>query len=614
MHPSAAAEQRQALRYLRAGEAKAAANLAHNGLLTRPSDPQWLSILGLALSADKRAQDALPVYESLVELQSSDPAHWSNLGNCLCELGREHEALPALLRAQSLGADDAAMHFGLARAFAVVGPARTGLLHADRAVALAPDDAEFRLLRAKFLIAIDEWSAANLEIDHLLMQPIDTPQRIDLGYLLLRGGLYSDAEALFAGVLMRTTNDADARLGLISTLERINRVDDAVRERAMLETQLTADPDARLHEKLLQVDARLAARRGDHQRACDDLTRLLSRAPADPTLRISLRFDLGAALDKCGQPDEAMAVLAQAHAERRALVNDDHPALARDDNIYIALEEPPPPARPLTGLPDSDVRLDPVWVVGFPRSGTTLLEQLLDAHSGLASFDEQPFVQRLVKGLYARGGTLREAMEQLDARDVQSARDRYFDDVARVLPQLGTRRPVDKNPLNLVRLPLLPYFFPRSRVVLAVRHPCDAVLSCYMQHFQAPSFAMTFETLDTGAEMYDRVFSHWESARDAFGLPVHTLRYEDLVADTEMQARRLFEFLDLDWQPQVMDFTERARSKGAISTPSYSQVVEQVNARSVGRWQAYFHHFSDGARARLAPWVEHFGYPALPQR
>jgi hypothetical protein len=446
----------------------------------------------------------------------------------------------------------------------------------------------------------------------LLRQPLATAQRIELGYLLLRGGLYADAERLFAGVLHRDPAEPDARLGLITTLERVNRLDEAVQQRATLQTQLDRSTLLQLRDKLLQVDARLAARRGDHAQARNDLLQLLAEAPADPTLRISLRFDLGSALDKCGQPDAAMAAFAQAHGERRALVNDDHPALARDDNVYAALDDPLPRSRPSPVAATDDGRQDPVFVVGFPRSGTTLLEQLLDAHPELASFDEQPFVQRLVKSLYAGAATLDQAMARLDGAGVQRARDLYFADVDRVRPNLGTRRPVDKNPLNLVRLPLLPPFFPRSRVVLAVRHPCDVVLSCYMQHFQAPSFAVTFETLDTGAEMYDRVFRHWWAARESVALPVHVLRYEDLVADTETEARRLFDFLELAWHPQLMAFTERAKAKGSISTPSYSQVVEKVNTKAVGRWLAYRHHFSEPALARLAPWIERFGYPALP--
>ena len=177
-----------------------------------------------------------------------------------------------------------------------------------------------------------------------------------------------------------------------------------------------------------------------------------------------------------------------------------------------------------------------------------------------------------------------------------------------VAPEHWSQRIVDKNPLNMVRLPTLQNLFPKAQVILAIRHPCDVVLSCYMQHFRAPAFALTFETIESTAQMYDKVFSHWYQSADQLKLPVLEWKYEDLVADTEGRARKLFEFLNLPWQDELLAFTERAKSKGAIKTPSYTQVVEQVNARSVGRWQAYEKYFTPAVMKYLEPWLERFGY------
>lgn len=608
LNPEAISSLRHALGQLRAGYPRVAEALAREGLLSAPSHPSWLSVLGLALSADKRPDDALPVYRELTVREPGAAGNWSNLGNCLCELGREHEALQPLERALALGADHAAVHFALARVYSVTGPARLGLAHIVGALQQEPEDLEFRLLHAKLLNAMDEWEQAKHEIDALLQMPLDTPQRVELGYLLLRGGIHMEAQELFTNVLRRVPEDVDARLGAITALERINRVDEAVAQRAILAAQLDPSSELRLREKLLQVDARLAARNGDHALAVEHLQALLADHLADPALRISLRFDLGIALDKCGRVDEAMTAFALAHAERRALVADDHPALGRGDSLYVALEQPPVRMPGWLKLPEDAADRDPVFVVGFPRSGTTLLEQLLDAHDSLASFDEQPFVQRLVKRLNDRNDSLQLALDALGNEGVRELRKGYFSDIGTVVPDLGPRRPVDKNPLNLVRLSVLAPFFPHGQVILALRHPCDVVLSCYMQNFRAPSFAVAFETLESCAEMYHRVFAYWWQMREDFALPVHALRYEDLVANTEAEARRLFDFLKLQWDPALLQFTERARSKGTISTPSYAQVIEPVNPKAIDRWHAYRHHFSDRAMDFLAPWVERFGY------
>lgn len=590
------------------GRPALAETFAREALAQAPGDPAWTTLLALALSEQRRAEEALPLYRALTDMDAGTAAHWSNLGNCLCELGREHEALAPLQRARALGADDAAVHFGLARALSVTGPARDALAHVEDALHRSPGDAEFQLLRARLLVAIDEWSAASAQIDALLRIPLDAAQQVEIGYLLLRSGLYPDAERMFRAVLARMPDDADARIGLVSTLERVNRVDEARAERAHASLDDAPSASDALSDKRMQVDARLAARRGDHATAAQLLETLLAGRIAEPALRISLGFELGIARDRCGRTDEAMDAFKSAHAARRRQVDDDHPALARSDSLYLALDDDSVGIRWPDPAAIDDGRRDPVFVVGFPRSGTTLLEQLLDAHSQLASFDEQPFVRRLVQSLYRSSGSFAEALSRLDAATIRALRTQYFADVDRVLPALGTRRPVDKNPLNLVRLPLLPPFFRYARAILALRHPCDVVLSCYMQHFQAPSFAVTFETLDSAADMYDRVFTHWWHARDRLELPVHVLRYEDLVHDTETQARALFEFLQLPWEPALLDFTTHAQRRGAISTPSYSQVVQPVNARAVGRWHAYRDHFSETAMARLQPWIERFGY------
>jgi tetratricopeptide (TPR) repeat protein len=602
---------REALQCIREARHDRAEGLARDALRTMPENPGWLTVLALALGATSRASDALSLYQRLVELEPERAAHWSNLGNCLCELGREREALAPMQRALALGANDGAAHFAMARACGANGDPRNGLRHIEQALRLAPGDVEFRLLRAKLLGEIDAWELAHGEITALLREPLDAPLRVELGYLLLRGGNHAEAQRLFESIIAEFPGDSDARIGSILALERLNRLDAASVERAALDDGLDTSARKHLHDKLLQLDARLAARHGDYATARDALETLLALPGLDATTRISFGFDLGAARVKCGQIDAAMAAFAQAHALRRAQVNLSHPALARGIDLYDVMNEPLPDAAP-AGLRFDDDRADPVFVVGFPRSGTTLLEQLLDAHAGLASFDEQPFVQRLAQRLYAHADTNQAALRALDAATRQQLRDSYFADVDAVLPAPAERavRPVDKNPLNLLRLPLLPHLFPKAQVVLVVRHPCDVVLSCYMQHFGAPAFAVTFETLETCAEMYDRTFEHWLRMRDGLQLPVHMLRYEDLVDDTEAEARRLFAFLDLPWQPELLQFTHKARER-PIGTPSYAQVIEPVNRNAVGRWNAFREHFSERTLALLRPWVERFGYSPL---
>ncbi len=565
----------------------------------------WKILKALALSLLKRPSEALPEYEALCAAQPQNAAHWSNLGNCLCELERETEALEPLQKALVLGATDPALHFGLARAYAVVGPLELARRHIGTAIERAPHDAEFHLFKLRVLQAMDLWTEAKACADYLQSIVLDDGQRADFGYLLFRGQWYEQAIEQFAAGSTDPDLKQDCDIGLVMTYERTNRITLAKEIQSRLhEDAMQKNP--KLLDNFFQMQAKMAMREKDFARAKDYFERVLHKPHNDPSLKLGLEFEYAAVLDKCKQPDAVMQVMQKAHAQRRALVSKNHPALRDNTEAFAVLDQAMPTWNP--ACQGSDEFRDPVFVVGFPRSGTTLLEQLLDAHPDLVSFDEQPFLQHIVPRLTANDSHIFDCIQNLTQPQWREQRREYFREVALVAPDKKAQRAVDKNPLNMVRLPTLQNFFPQSKVILAIRHPCDVVLSCYMQHFRAPAFALTFETIESTAQMYDRVFSHWYQNAEQLKLPVLEWKYEDLVADTEGRARALFEFLELPWHEELLAFTERAKNKGAIKTPSYTQVVEQVNARSVGRWQAYEKYFTPAAMKYLEPWLERFGY------
>ena len=570
-----------------------------------PDALQWQTLKAIALSLQKKPLQALPEYQALCQAQPNNPAHWSNLGNCLCELEREAEAMEPLQKALLLGAEDSALHFGLARAYAAVGPLELARRHIEIAISRAPDDNEFAVFKLRILQALDRWPEAKACAEYLQAITLEDGQRVDLGYLLFRGQWYQQAILQFSQGAHDPDLQADCQIGLVMAYERTNRMAQAAELQAQLhERNMLHNP--KLLDNFLQMQAKMAMRAKDYAVAKTTFERILHKPHNDSDLKLGLEFEYAAALDKCRQPDAVMQVMQVAHAQRRALVSKNHPALQDSTDAFAVLEHAMPPWNP--AAQGSDARRDPVFVVGFPRSGTTLLEQLLDAHPALVSFDEQPFLQHIVQRLLADNKNINEALARLTPEIWQQQRDLYWAEVRQVAPAVDGLRAVDKNPLNMVRLPMLQNFFPRGQAILAIRHPCDVVLSCYMQHFRAPAFALTFETLESAAQMYDRIFSHWFAHTDGLQLQVLQWKYEDLVSDTEARARALFEFLQLPWQDELLAFTERAKNKGAIKTPSYTQVIEQVNAGSVGRWQAYQAYFTPAVMRHLQPWIERFGY------
>lgn len=592
---------------LQAGRPADAEHLARVALERMPEFPEGMTFLALSLCQQQRAIEALPIYQQLTALQAHSADHWSNLGNCLCELGREHEALEPLQQALRCGGHSGEIHYALARALVAHGQPRQAREHLQLALQQYPHDPELLLLRARILVMLDEYEAAGQALDALRAGDLPAAILVESGNLLLQLGLYDDAAACFLKVPQGLPEATDVALGLAAVHERCNRLEPAQAIAAEL-SALREHINAQQLNLLLELEAQLATRGNQHALARERLQTLLARPIADATTRGDLWLKLGRCCDALGDVESAMQSLAKGHAERLAQVTTTHAALPHGDGLLAVLDAPVPTLRSALLQTKVDQPVDPVFLVGFPRSGTTLLEQLLDAHPALASFDEQPFLQHLVTRINEGRIRYPEALASIDAGACLQLRQRYFADVQRVLPQLGTRRAVDKNPLNLVRLPLVATLFPQAHVLLALRHPCDVVLSCYMQNFRSPAFSITFETLASTARMYARVMAHFHSYSERLGLPLQVLRYEDLVANVSATGHLLFEFLGLAWSDDLIAFTERAAAKGAISTPSYAQVVQPVNQRAVGRWRRYRRWFEGEALDSLQPWIERLGY------
>jgi len=156
-------------------------------------------------------------------------------------------------------------------------------------------------------------------------------------------------------------------------------------------------------------------------------------------------------------------------------------------------------------------------------------------------------------------------------------------------------------------LPLIHRLFPDARVILALRHPCDTVFSCYASNFKLNDGMSSFLQLDKAADLYDLSFSYFEKARELLEMRVHEIRYENVVEDRERELRSLVGFLGLDWSDEVLDHESVALSRGRIKTPSYHQVIQPIYSQSAGRWTRFRKHL-EPVLPVLAPWIAKFGY------
>lgn len=325
-------------------------------------------------------------------------------------------------------------------------------------------------------------------------------------------------------------------------------------------------------------------------------------------LELLASFELGRNYDKLGEYDKAFGHFAEANrlaanipfrnppSKEQALAN--IAGLRRLDYTNW---------RNQTADPLENSNLTPVFLVGFPRSGTTLLHQILDGHSNLEALEEKPLLAALTEYISTHKGGFPAALKDLDKTELNQLRDSYMRGLNNLQTKPGKVRMVDKLPMNIIKAPLIVKLFPEAKFILALRHPCDCTLSCFMQNFNLNNAMMNFLNLEDATHYYHETFSLWFKYRREMDLDVHLVRYEDLVENLERQARAVISFLGMEWQDQVLNYRQQAREKKRINTPSYHQVIKPIYQHAKGRWRRYQKHL-DPFLERLAPYIEEFGY------
>lgn len=248
-----------------------------------------------------------------------------------------------------------------------------------------------------------------------------------------------------------------------------------------------------------------------------------------------------------------------------------------------------------------------VFLLGFYRSGTTLLEQVLESHPDVTTLEERDFLAEAgERYLTTREGFDR--LAQIDGPELERARLDYWDRVRTHGIACEGKMFVDKHPMNTAKLPLIRKLFPAARILFAIRDPRDVVLSCFRRHFEINGVMHEFLTLEGTAKLYDRVMDFAQVCRQKIPFEVFDHRYEDLVSDFEGQIRSVCDFLGLDFRESMMNFAATASGLD-IRSPSAQQVRRGLYTESVAHWFRYEAELAP-VLPTLARWAERFHYPA----
>ncbi len=597
------------------GDFGSAEQLASQAYRADPREPEAVLAWGVVMSALGRYALAADAFRALTQLQPGEPVHWMNLATAERAAGRLDAALQGYERAAALGGWTPDLLYNTALLALQQGRFKQARDQLAQAITYWPVDSEIGCFYAQLLMQSGEPAALRDALAGWQHWEGWTAERLAaMGMLLLTVG--DQAAAL--GILERLTpaedNPPEVEMGVITMLERTNRIDEATARVARLQRLPLRDLAPEVQLRWLGLQAQIAARNEQHAQAIALYREMLARG-LSPESRQEALFPLAKALDAAGLYDDAFEAATAAHVSQMLGFDVTAPtAAAGPANPVDALgvtargARPPDVARWHEPVPPT-LQESPVFIVAFPRSGTTLLEQMLDAHPGLQTMDEQRFLLDAQERLQQLGLDYPAGLGDATPEQLEMARQHYWAQVGTKVRLEPGQRLLDKNPLNMLRLPVIQRLWPNAPILLAIRHPFDVITSNYFQHFRAPDYARLCRDLPTLARGYARIFDFWYEQVQVLQPKVLEVCYEDFVTDFEPQARRIAGFCGLDWHDAMLHPARHALSKGYIATPSYHQVVRPVSRSAVDRWRRYQQHLLP-LQADVAHLLQRWGYTA----
>lgn len=446
-------------------------------------------------------------------------------------------------------------------------------------------------------------SGSALEFTSRMMLEKPSDQVISAHAMALKfNGRFDEAIDLMLSVAVKNPNDIDSRLELLKLYEGSNRVNELGILLCDLEKEGYGNSSiVRLFKAIHLIRLR------EYKDARELLVAFDSEYLAGE-FKIQRYENLGLVEDKLNNISQAFSAYRkmneatiQEHGSYSAeieLLFGDLDARKQDIQTYVRNRDRSFP------FEDNSPRIG--FVVGFPRSGTTLLDTILRSHSSITVIEEKPLLQHALYKVF--GGTVPK-IDDISDKQKMLLRKTYLE---RCEEHLGDEYKngnliIDKLPLNLSWLPYLDIMFPGAPIIFAARHPYDTILSNFMQNFALNSSMACMLNLNTAAELYVFCMDIFEASVKNLDLNVHLYRYESIVIDFDNEVSKLLAFLELDWEDEVRDYRKTAMARGKINTPSYKQVVQPIYSESAYRWERYKVFISE-IFPQIEPYVEKLGY------
>lgn len=587
---------------LRQGSPEKAVTACYKALEINPEFASAYNNLGRAMNNLNRLEEAAAAFRRAVLIRPDFATAYNHLAHVLRAQGDIDEAIEVFEHATRLDPELAIAHFNLGVTLATVNRFEEAIESLERARQQRPRDSSTLLALGTAYHALGRHKLAAQAYRRLIdLDPESADAHLHLGLVMREQRRDDEAESAFRDALKKAPERADIHAELAALYEARNQLSE---QAEMLRSGLEFDPDnVRLNIQAAKSDRRSGQyKKGIDRLASFDVTKL------DPPTAEEMHFEMGHLHDLAGQTDRAFEHFVKANTLACETFRARQAKPKRYQSLIRTLQEFFEAADLTTQGPESNLDCSaPVFLVGFPRSRTKLLDAVFDRHPKIITIEEKDTLLPVIEFLRREPEGYPRALANLGHTELRKLRKIYLNGLRELAGDIADSVVIDELPLNTVHAGLIWRLFPNSKFVFSVRHPYDVILSCFMQRFAMNDAMANFSNLADAARLYDRVMSLWRLYLRKLPLTVHVIRYDETIADLEGIARGVLDFIGVDWDSAVLDYAEHARARSNLHTTTFYHDTETLHAHTPTRWRAYKKHI-EPLSGLVSDHKQYFGY------
>jgi len=556
--------------------------------------------LGIILSDLGNLKDAELSYRKTIKINPYFANAHNNLGNTLRDLGNLKDAELFTRKAIEINPYCAEAHSNLGNILSDLGNLKDAELSYNKAIELKPDFAEAYSNLGIILKDLGKSQDAELSYRKAIeINPNYAEAYYNLGIILKDLDKLQEVEFAYRKAIEINPNLAIAYFNLFHHYEQINNL------RKLKESLKDFRKINNIENELIIFHARLDFRNKEYKAAQELMNRVSTQWIEKSNNREKTIFWSYKAFieDKIGNYDVAYSCFKESQDDSLYLrFNKDSYLNFIDSYKESVINKKIIVNNFNDGIEDSTL----AFLIGFPRSGTTLLDTILRSHKDIEVIEEKPLIATIEKLIQEKFNKKLENIFSISGENLIMLRKEYF----KLLKKYKTKNVnlfVDKLPLNTVSLPLINLIFPNAKIIFAHRQPYDTVLSCFQQSFKPNNAMANLISLKSSSIMFDQVMNAWDIYKNNLPINFITSKYENIIEDFDGHTLEILEFLGVGWDENVRNYRKTALDRGKINTPSSSQVVQPLYKSSIDKWKNYEKYFED-CHQYLEKWISYFDY------